>query len=326
MLKRIRADELTRKISVVVLTASKRARDLSECRRLGVDAYLIKPIGFENFHQVTSKLSLAWKLVKPGSGRDLHPGPRVERSKCGYPDVNERATTSRLVRPTFAGGMNHDPLSPSRPTEKTLEFLIISKMPVYAVGLEQVITRSFRARVRWTEKAREALDLTATEKFDLVLLGVTQPERSGLDLLPDFHKCCPDCRVLIVSLLAEEDFAARALKAGANGYILKSSPPEEVVRAINRILKGGKYVSQAFAGRFAESFNWTKEKPHESLSPREFEVLLRIARGSAAKEIAAQLSLSVKTISTYHGNILQKLDARNDAELGEYALRHNLIA
>jgi DNA-binding NarL/FixJ family response regulator len=238
----------------------------------------------------------------------------------------KEATTSRLVRPTFAGGMNHDPLIALRPAEKTLEFLIISKMPVYAVGLEQVIMRSFRARVRWTEKAREALDLTATEKFDLILLGVTQPERSGVDLLPDFRKRCPECRVLIVSLLAEEDFAGRALKAGANGYILKSSPPDELIRAINRILEGGKYVSQAFAGRFAASFNATKENPHESLSPREFEVFLRIARGSTIKEIGAQLCLSVKTISTYHGHVLQKLEVRNDAELGEYALRHNLIA
>jgi DNA-binding NarL/FixJ family response regulator len=222
--------------------------------------------------------------------------------------------------------MNRDPAIAPRPAEKTLEFLIISKMPVYAVGLEQVIMRSFQARVRWTEKAREALDLTATEKFDLILLGVTQPERSGVDLLPDFRKRCPECRVLIVSLLAEEDFAARALKAGANGYILKSSPADELIRAINRILEGGKYVSQAFAGRFAESFNATSEMPHESLSPREFEVFLRIARGATIKEIGAQLSLSVKTISTYHGNILQKLDVRNDAELGEYALRHHLIA
>jgi DNA-binding NarL/FixJ family response regulator len=236
------------------------------------------------------------------------------------------AATSGLVRPNGASGMNPDLRSGSRPAERTLEFLILSEMPVYAVGLQQVITRSFPARVRWTEKAREALDLTATEKFDLILLGVTQPERSGLDLLPDFHKRSENARVLIVSLLAEEDFAARALKAGAAGYILKSSPVEEVVRAINVVLKGSKYVSQAFAGRFAASFNATTETPHESLSPREFEVFLRIARGSTIKEIGAQLSLSVKTISTYHSNILQKLDVRNDAELGEYALRHNLIS
>ena len=226
-------------------------------------------------------------------------------------------TTSRFAR--------RNPF-PDLVTEKTLDFLIISGMPIFAVGLEEVISRNFKAHVHKVEKARDALDLCATDKFDLVLLGVTQPERSGLDLLPDFHKRCPNCRVLIVSLLAEEDFAARALKAGAVGYIMKSSSVDELVRAIEHVLDGGKYVSQAFAGRFAESFNWTKEKPHESLSPREFEVLLRIARGSAAKEIAAQLSLSVKTISTYHTHILHKLRVRNDAELGEYALRRGLIA
>jgi DNA-binding NarL/FixJ family response regulator len=210
--------------------------------------------------------------------------------------------------------------------EKTLSFLIISGFPIFAVGLEEVISQNFKSQVYRVEKVRAGLELCGTEKFDLVLLGVTQPERSGLDLLPDFNKRCPKGRVLIVSLLAEEDFAARALKAGAAGYILKSSPSDELVRAINVILEGRKYVSQAFAGRFAESFSATKEKPHESLSPREFEVFLRIARGSSVKEIAAQLSLSVKTISTYHTHIRDKLNTRNDAELGEYALRHGLIA
>lgn len=210
--------------------------------------------------------------------------------------------------------------------EQKLSFLIISRLPIFAIGLEQVVSKNFEGHVYRVEKARAALDLCATEKFDVILLGVTQPERSGLDLLPDFNKRCPQGRVLIVSLLAEEDFAARALKAGAAGYILKSSPADEVVRAIKVILNGRKYVSQEFAGRFAESFGATGEKPHESLSPREFEVFLRIARGSSVKEIAAQLSLSVKTISTYHTHIMDKLNVRNDAELGEYALRNGLIA
>jgi DNA-binding NarL/FixJ family response regulator len=219
----------------------------------------------------------------------------------------------------------HDTAKPSV-TEKTLSFLIIGGFPIFAVGLEEVITKNFKSHVYRVEKARAGLELCDTEKFDIILLGVTKPDRSGLDLLPDFNKRCPNGRVLIVSLLAEEDFAARALKAGAAGYILKSSSAEEVIRAIQRILAGGKYVSQAFAGRFAESFGTTREKRHEALSPREFEVFLRIARGSSVKEIAAQLSLSVKTISTYHTHILDKLDLRNDAELGEYALRHGLIA
>ena len=208
---------------------------------------------------------------------------------------------------------------------EALNFLIVSGLPIFAIGLSEVISKNFNAQVYRVQKVRNALDSCATMKFDVILLGVTQPERSGLDLLPDFQNCSPGCRVLIVSLLAEEDFAARALKAGAVGYILKSSPEEEVVRAIERILAGGKYVSQAFAGRFAESFSAPVAQPHEGLSPREFEVFLRIARGSTIKEIGAQLSLSVKTISTYHNNVLQKLFVRNDAELGEYALRSGLI-
>jgi two-component system, NarL family, invasion response regulator UvrY len=236
------------------------------------------------------------------------------------------AATSGLNPPTGAKGMNHDPLAALRPAGEPLNFIIVSGLPIFAIGLSEVISKNFNARIYRVQKVRNALEMCTTMDFDVVLLGVTQPERSGLDLLPDLNKRCPKARVLIVSLLAEKDFAARALKAGAAGYILKSSPAEEVVRAIQRILAGGKYVSQAFAGRFAASFNTTTSMPHESLSPREFEVFLRIARGSTIKEIAAELSLSVKTISTYHGNILQKLGARNDAELGEYALRHHLIA
>lgn len=210
--------------------------------------------------------------------------------------------------------------------ERTLSFLIVSGLPIFAVGLTEVISKNFKSNVYRVQKVREAMDLCGTLTFDVILLGVTQPERSGLDLLPDFKKRAPSSRVLIVSLLAEEAFAARALKAGAAGYILSSSPEDELIRAVNVVLNGSKYVSQAFAGRFAESFSVTIDKPHELLSPREFEVFLRIARGSAVKEIAAQLSLSVKTISTYHTNILEKLNVRNDAELGEYAVRSGLIA
>ena len=210
-------------------------------------------------------------------------------------------------------------------TEKLLRFLIVSGLPIFAVGLAEVISKNFKSRVYRVEKAKDALDICLTRKFDLILLGVTQPERSGLDLLPDFRKRCATNRILIVSLLAEEVFAARALRAGASGYILKSTSEEELVRALNVILKGGKYISQTFAERLAESFPAMTEKLHELLSPREFEVFLRISRGSHAKEIATQLSLSVKTISTYHTHIRNKLHVRNDAELGEYALRHGLI-
>ena len=222
--------------------------------------------------------------------------------------------------------MNNKPLlNDSAEAPKKLSFLIISGFPIFAVGLEEVVSKHFGGQICRVDKVRAGLDLCAIEKFDVILLGVTKPERSGLDLLPDFNKRCPKGSVLIVSLLAEEDFAARALKAGAAGYILKSSSPEELVHAIKVILDGRKYVSREFAGRFAESFGVTKEKLHDSLSPREFEVFLRIARGGSVKEIAAQLSLSVKTISTYHTHILDKLNLRNDAELGEYALRHRLV-
>ena len=209
--------------------------------------------------------------------------------------------------------------------EKTITFLIVSGFPIFAVGLAEVVAKNFNARIYRVQKVREALELCATVVFYVILLGVTRPERSGLDLLPEFKKRSRKSRIMIVSLLAEEEFAARALKAGAAGYILKASSEDEVVRAIQVLLNGHIYVSQAFASRIAESLGKNGDKPHQSLSPREFEVFLRIARGGTAKEIAGQLSLSVKTISCYHTHILAKLNLRNDAELGEYALRNQLV-
>jgi len=217
-------------------------------------------------------------------------------------------------------------LPASATDKKAFAFLIVSGLPIFAIGLAEVIAKNFNARIYRVQKVREALELCDTEDFDVILLGVTTPERSGLDLLPDFKKRSKKSRVLIVSLLAEEEFAARALKAGAAGYILKSSSEDEVVRAIQVLLSGHIYVSQAFAGRVAELWGKNGDKPHDLLSPREFEVFLRIARGGTAKEIAGQLSLSVKTISSYHTHILAKLRARNDAELGEYALRNDLVS
>jgi two-component system, NarL family, invasion response regulator UvrY len=216
---------------------------------------------------------------------------------------------------------------PARATgEKAYTFLIVSGFPIFAVGLGEVLAKNFNAIIYRVQKVREALEVCATVDFDIVLLGVTRPERSGLDLLPDFKKRSKKSRVLIVSLLPEEEFAVRAVKAGAAGYILKSSSEDEVVRAIQVLLKGHIYVSQAFASRSAELWGTNGHRPHDLLSPREFEVFLRIARGGTAKEIAGQLSLSVKTISSYHTHILAKLKARNDAQLGEYALRNDLVS
>ena len=217
-------------------------------------------------------------------------------------------------------------LPPSATGEKALGVLIVSGLPIFAVGLAGVVAKHFNASIYRVEKVREALELCATADFDIILLGVTRPERSGLDLLPEFKKQSRKSRILILSLLAEEQFAARALRAGAAGYILQASSENEVVRAIQVVLDGHIYVSQAFAARLAESLGTNGNKPHDSLSPREFEVFLRIARGGTTKEIAGELSLSVKTISSYHTHILTKLKVRNDAELGAYALRNALVS
>lgn len=205
-------------------------------------------------------------------------------------------------------------------------FLIVNGLPIFRVGMEEIISRNFNGSIQFVEKSRDALALCAKEHFDLILLSITHPKQNGLDLMPDFHNLCPNSPVLVVSPLAEEDFGLRALKAGAAGYISKTSSIEEFILAIKLICSGNRYISQALAGQMADSLAKSfREIPHESLSPREFDVFLRVASGSNAKEIAQDLSLSVKTISTYHTHIFEKLHVRTDAELGAYALRHRLI-
>jgi len=211
--------------------------------------------------------------------------------------------------------------------DEPLRFLIIEDLPIFGLGLAGVISSNFNAHIQVVSDARKGLDICATEEFDLLLLGVSVPERRDLSLLAKFDRFCEKCPILIVSLLAEEDFVPRALKASAAGYIMKSTSTDELIRAVECLLKGGRYVSGPSLARPAGSMTTpSQERLHASLSVRELDVFMRIAGGSTAKEIAGDLSLSVKTISTHHTHIFSKLRIRTDAQLGEYALRNRLIS
>lgn len=163
--------------------------------------------------------------------------------------------------------------------------------------------------------------------FDAMVLDLTMPGRSGLDLLAEIKHRHASLPVLIMSLYAEEHFAVRALHAGAAGYLSKSSAPDQLVNALNKVVHGGIYVSEAIADRLAATVRGrpAASAPHERLSDREFDVMRGIASGHAVGEIAVQLKLSVKTVSTYRARLLGKLGLSSNAELTRYALLHGLV-
>ncbi|MDO9118425.1 MAG: response regulator transcription factor [Nitrospira sp.] len=175
--------------------------------------------------------------------------------------------------------------------------------------------------------ALDALEAVHATPWDLVILDINLPDKSGLDALKDIKRISPDLPVLILSLYPEAQYARRALKAGASGYLTKDTAPEEVTTAVKRILQGGRYVSAALAEQLAADLGTTSgeaREPHERLSDRELEVLRLIGSGRTPTEIAEQLALSIKTVSTYRARILEKLNLRTTAELIRFAVDHQL--
>lgn len=194
-------------------------------------------------------------------------------------------------------------------------------------GLKQILADDFkRAEFGEAKNAQEALDLVWKEQWDVVILDITMPGRSGLEVLREIKRSRPRLPVLVLSMHPENQFAVRVLKRGAAGYMTKESAPEELVGAIKKVLAGGRYVSTSLAEKLATYVSSDSQKPaQELLSDREFQVLRLIASGKIVSEIAKELSLSVKTISTYRTRILEKMGLRNNAELMHYAMQHQLI-
>ena len=194
-------------------------------------------------------------------------------------------------------------------------------------GLKQILADEFkRATFGEARNAQEALDLVWKDNWDVVILDITMPGRSGLEVLREIKKSKPKIPVLVLSMHPENQFAVRVLKRGASGYMTKESAAVELVGAINKVLAGGRYVSNTLAEKLATYLSTDTQRPaQELLSDREFQVLRLIASGKIVSEIARELSLSVKTISTYRTRILEKMGLRNNAELMHYAMQHQLV-
>lgn len=173
--------------------------------------------------------------------------------------------------------------------------------------------------------AQQALELVWKQSWDLVLLDISMPGRSGLDVLHEIKDARPALPVLVLSMHAEEQFALRVLKAGASGYVTKDSLDDDLAHAVEKVLAGGRYLTAALAERLAGVLAGADQVPHERLSDREFQVMLLLARGRALKEIGADLALSINTISTYRLRLLEKMHLHTNADLTQYAIQHGLM-
>ncbi len=172
----------------------------------------------------------------------------------------------------------------------------------------------------------EAIEMVRTNPCDLVVLDVTMPGINGLEVLKTLQRECPKLPVLVLSVHPEDQLAVRVLRAGAAGYMTKETAPEELVKAVRRVVTGGRYVSGALAEQMALDLQRRSAGPtHEALSDREYQVMCLIASGKTVSEIAEELALSVKTISTYRARLLEKMSLRNNAELTHYAIRNHLV-
>lgn len=206
-----------------------------------------------------------------------------------------------------------------------IQVLVADDHPLLRSGLKHVLQQEPEFSVSGeAENSEEVLARLDERAWDVVVLDIAMPGRNGLETLSEIRKRRPALPVLILSMHSEEQYAIRAIRAGASGYLTKSNAPGELVLAIRRVLAGNKYVSAALAGVLANVSGW--ERPlHELLSDREYHIVCRIASGKGVSEIAAETQLSVKTISTYRARALEKMNMRTNGELTRYAIRNGLV-
>jgi DNA-binding NarL/FixJ family response regulator len=208
-----------------------------------------------------------------------------------------------------------------------MKVLIADDHAIVRRGLKLILSEEF-SRIIFGEarNGQEVLDHVWKQDWDIVVLDITMPGRSGLEVLRELKQLRPKLPVLILSMHSEDQFGMRVLKAGAAGYMTKENVPEELVKAIKKVLAGGKYISPGLAEQLAFNLDEdTGRPPHEKLSDREYQVMCMIASGRTVKEIAVELTLSIKTISTYRTRILEKLKMKSSAELTYYAVKNKLV-
>ncbi len=209
-----------------------------------------------------------------------------------------------------------------------VRLLIADDHAVVRQGIRQILTDAPEVHiVAEASTGAEALELMRSSDVDLVLLDISMPGLNGLDVVRQVRHDQPSVRVLVLSVHPEEQYAVRVMKAGASGYLTKDSAPEELISALRCIAGGHKYLTPSLAERLAsEVETGTDRLPHETLSDREYQVMLLIAEGLRVQDIAERLTLSAKTVSTYRTRLLQKMKMHGSSEVVRYAVRHGLIS
>ncbi len=210
---------------------------------------------------------------------------------------------------------------------KKIRILIADDHPIVRAGFKLVISDTQDMTVAdEAGNGQEVLNLIRKKDYDIVLLDISMPGRNGLEVLKDLKAEKPKMPVMILSIYPEEQYAVRALRAGASGYLTKASAPNELISAIRKVSEGGKYISASLAEKLTEYLDEDANKPlHEKLSDREYQVMLLIASGKTVSDIADELCLSVKTISTYRSHIIDKMRMKNNAEITLYAVQNKLV-
>lgn len=208
-----------------------------------------------------------------------------------------------------------------------IRIVIADDHPIVRAGLKQILADASDIEVvAEAGDGHEILKLIRKENVDVVLLDISMPGLMGLDALKQMNVENPKLPILVLSMHPEEQYAIRALKAGASGYLTKAAAPEQLIGAIRKVYGGGRYVSAALAEKLALGLKvGGTGLPHENLSDREYQVLCLISSGKTVKEIAEELSLSEKTISTYRARILEKMDMKSNAELAHYGIKNELV-
>src|SRR5678815_251454 len=203
--------------------------------------------------------------------------------------------------------------------------LLVDDHDVVRKGIRAILEDRFSAIAISEASSGDDALAALPAPFDAVILDLSMPGRSGIDLLTEIKHRYPKLPILIMSLHGEEQFAVRALRAGAAGYLTKSAAPEQLISAFERIVRGGRYISQTVAERLAAAAGGDIGAPHDRLSDREFEVMRGIASGESVSEIADRIHLSVKTVSTYRARLLEKMGMTTNAELTRYAIQNGLV-
>lgn len=208
-----------------------------------------------------------------------------------------------------------------------IKILIADDHAIVRKGLKQILAETHDMAVAGEAgNGPDLMDKVRTGDWDVVILDISMPGRGGLEILKQLKSERPRIHVLVLTMHPEDQYAIRVFKAGASGYLTKESAPEQLVAAIRKVARGGKYVSPHLAEKLAYDLEIGSEKPpHETLSDREYQVMQMIASGKTVGNMAEELSLSVKTISTYRARILKKMKMKNNAELTHYVIRKKLV-